>query len=158
MTLPFSVDASDLTLRPAFLALLDAWAEQARSARRPRPQRRRHDLEVPRRARRRGDGARGRARPARDDGVVSLTPSLLGSYRVKVDGRTETRVAAPGERELDLRPRPAASTNRRRGRRRAAAPRSTPADEVALALLGLMALEMGLRAVATQTPCHVTGR
>ncbi len=30
VTLPFSVDASDLTLRPAFLALLAAWAEQAR--------------------------------------------------------------------------------------------------------------------------------
>ena len=31
VTLPFSVDASDLTLRPAFLALLASWAEQARA-------------------------------------------------------------------------------------------------------------------------------
>ena len=82
--------------------------------------------------------------PARDDGVVSLTPSLLGSYRVKVDGRTETRVAAPDERELDLRPRSAASTNPGAtvGERRAAVDAS---GEVALALLALMALEMGLR-------------
>ncbi len=148
MTLPFSLDASDLTLRPAFLSLPPpGWGGAGPRARRPGTQRRRgttwkflgaHDVEAT------GLPRRGALVPARDDGAVSLTPSLLGSYLVKVDGRTETRVAAPGERELDLRPRPAASTNPGAavGERRASVDAS---GEVALALLALMALEMGLR-------------
>ena len=144
VTLPFSLDASDLTLRPAFLSLLAGWAEQARAHAVPARSDvgttwkflGAHDVEA--------TGPAGALVPARDDGVVSLTPSLLGSYLVKVDGRTETRVAAPGERELDLRPRPAASTNPGAavGERRASVDAS---GEVALALLALMAVEMGLR-------------
>ena len=63
---------------------------------------------------------------------------------MKVDGRTETRVAAPDERELDLRPRSATSSapGASVGERRASVDAS---GEVALALLALMALEMGLR-------------
>ncbi|HTB71868.1 MAG TPA: VWA domain-containing protein, partial [Polyangiaceae bacterium] len=144
VTLPFSVDASDLTLRPAFLSLLAGWAEQARAHAVPA----RSDVGTTWRFLGARDveatGPAGPLAVSRDDGAVSLTPSLLGSYRVKVDGRTETRVAAPGERELDLRPRPAASTNPGAavGERRASVDAS---GEVALALLALMALEMGLR-------------
>ncbi len=144
MTLPFSVDASDLTLRPAFLALLAAWAEQARGHAVPARSDvgttwkflGAHDVAA--------NGPGGEVVPDRDDGVVSLTPALLGSYLVKVDGRTETRVAAPDERELDLRPRPATSSapGASVGERRASVDAS---GEVALALLALVALEMGLR-------------
>ncbi|HWX09869.1 MAG TPA: hypothetical protein VNY33_07815, partial [Gaiellaceae bacterium] len=144
VSLPFSVDASDLTLRPAFLSLLAGWADQARAHAVPARSDvgttwkflGAHDVEV--------TGPAGVLVPSREDGVASLTPSLLGSYRVKVDGRTETRVAAPDERELDLRPRPATSATPGEaiGERRASIDAS---GEVALALLALMALEMALR-------------
>ncbi len=63
---------------------------------------------------------------------------------MKVDGQTETRVAAPDERELDLRPRAATSSapGAAVGERRASVDAS---GEVALGLLALMALEMALR-------------
>jgi Mg-chelatase subunit ChlD len=144
VTLPFAVDASDLTLRPAFLSLLAGWAEQARAHAVPA----RSDVGTTWRFLGARDveatGPGGALVPSRDEGAVTLTPSLLGSYRVKVDGRTETRVAAPDERELDLRPRPASATapDAVVGERRASVDAS---GEVALALLALMALEMGLR-------------
>jgi hypothetical protein len=144
VTLPFSVDASDLTLRPAFLALLDAWSEEAR--RHAAPARTdvgvtwkflgAHDVEA--------IGPLGPLGVGRDDGAASVVPPLLGSYRVTVDGQTETRVAAPDVRELDFRPRPAgpAAPEAAVGERRAAVDVS---GEVALALLALMAFEMALR-------------
>jgi hypothetical protein len=144
VTLPFSVDASDLTLRPAFLSLLAGWADQARARAVPA----RSDVGTTWKFLGARDieaiGPAGELVPSREDGVASLTPSVLGSYRVKVDGRTETRVAAPDERELDLRPRPAASAGPgdAAGEKRASVDAS---GEVALGLLALMALEMALR-------------
>jgi hypothetical protein len=75
---------------------------------------------------------------------VRVVPPLLGSYRISVDGRVEARVASPVARELDLRPRPAASTTEGvgLGERRASVDIS---GQVALLLLALVALEMGLR-------------
>ncbi len=144
VTLPFSVDASDLTLRPGFLALLAGWSEQARGHAVPARSGvgttwkflGARDVQA--------SGPAGEVVPSRDDGVVTLTPALLGSYQVKVDGRAETRVAAPDEHELDLRPRPLASIapGPAVGERRASVDAS---GEVALALLALMALEMGVR-------------
>ena len=145
VTLPFSVEASDLTLRPAFLALLDAWAAEARSHAAPA----RTDVGATWKFLGAHDvvatGPGGEKLPAAwDEGVPSLTPSVLGSYVVTVDGRTETRVAAPGEVELDLRPRPAtpnapgAASSERRGAVDAS-------GDVALALLALMTFEMALR-------------
>ncbi|HEX4627524.1 MAG TPA: BatA and WFA domain-containing protein, partial [Gemmatimonadales bacterium] len=77
VTLPFSVDASDFPLRPAFLALLDAWTREAR--RRAAPARSdvgttwrfvgARDVEA--------KGPAGELAPTRDEGVASLTPSLL---------------------------------------------------------------------------------
>ncbi|HEX3771061.1 MAG TPA: BatA and WFA domain-containing protein [Polyangiaceae bacterium] len=146
VTLPFSVDASDLPLRPAFLALLDAWSEEAR--RHAAPARTdvgatwkflgAHDVEA--------KGPRGSPALAviPDEGALTLVPPVLGSYRVTVDGRAETRVAAPDLHELDLRPRPAgaAAPEAKAGERRAEVDVS---GEVAVALLALMALEMALR-------------
>jgi hypothetical protein len=144
VTLPFSVDASDLTLRPGFLALLAGWSEQARAHAVPA----RSDVGTVWKFRGARDvqatGPAGDVAPSRDDGVVTLMPTLLGSYQVKVDGRTETRVASPDEGELDLRPRPfaASAPGPAAGEKRAAVDAS---GEVALALLALMALEMAVR-------------
>jgi hypothetical protein len=80
----------------------------------------------------------------REDGVFRVVPALLGAYRVSVDGKAETRVAAPRERELDLRPRSTApsAAGGGFGERRASVDVS---GEVALLLLGLAAVELALR-------------
>jgi len=145
VTLPFSVDESDLALRPAFLALLEAWAHAARERASPK----RSDVgtvwSFP--------GARvvdvvgpgGSIASSREEGVPRFIPPLVGLYRIAVDGKGETRVASPVARELDLRPRAAATTTggEGMGERRASVDISGP---VALALLVLVALEIVLRA------------
>jgi hypothetical protein len=143
-TLPFSPDASDLPLRPAFLAMLDAWTTAAREHAAPRrsdvgtawklPGA--HDVAV--------EGPAGAVSVARDDGVARVVPPLVGVYRITVDGKTETRVAAPDARELDLRPRAASggASGEGMGERRASVDVSGP---IALVLLALLAAEMALR-------------
>jgi von Willebrand factor type A domain/Aerotolerance regulator N-terminal len=144
VSLPVSLDASDLALRPAFLALLRAWEREA------------HDREAAKRSevgstwRFPGAGAVELVGPAgaivatRDDTGMRAVPPRLGLYRVTVDGQSEARVATPSERELDLRPRAAASTaaGDALGHRRASVDVS---GQVALVLLAATALEMALR-------------
>jgi hypothetical protein len=149
VTLPFSVDASDLTLRPAFLAMLDAWVRVGRERAAPKrtavgtpwrfPGARDVQVDGP------VGGPAGTIAPTRDDGVARVVPPLVGVYRITVDGKTEMRVASPEAREIDLRPRAAASTaaGDGLGERRASVDVS---GSVALLVLGLVALEMGLRA------------
>jgi hypothetical protein len=144
LTLPVSVDASDLALRPAFLDLLSAWGREARE----RAVVKRgdvgstwtfpgaHSVEV--------TGPSGPIATIRDERGVRVIPPFVGSYRIAVDGKTETRVAAPVGRELDLRPRAAASKTAGIGvgERRASVDIS---GQVAFALLALVAFEMALR-------------
>ncbi len=150
VTLPFAVDASDLPLRPAFLALLDAWAAAARARNAPRrtdvgtpwtfPGARSLVAEGPLLA-----DARAQRLPVTNDGTeLRVAPALIGAYEVTVDGKKEMRVAAPIARELDLRPRPysSAAGGRGLGDSHAAIDISS---SVALVLLGLVALEMVLR-------------
>ncbi len=147
VTLPFSVDASDLPLRPTFLALLDAWVRVAREHATP--------LRTDVGAAWRFPGAlrvdvRGPAGPVvvakegPEDGVWRAAPDRIGEYQVVVDGKEERRVVAPLVRELDLRPRGAAAAAAGEGLGR----RSGAVDvsgQVALALLALVAVEMALR-------------
>jgi hypothetical protein len=104
-TLPFSVETSDLPLRPGFLSLLDAIVSDAKERSAPL----RGDVGVPwafggaRQVE--VEGPLGRMTPARDDGVLRVVPTLIGPYRFTVDGVQELRVAAPAAREIDLRPR-----------------------------------------------------
>ena len=146
-TLPLSVETSDFSLRPGFLALLDAWVAEARARAAPR----------------RGDvgsvwvfsgansvTAEGPAGPvpvSREGGVLRVVPPLVGAYRLAIDGRKEVRVASPHLRELDLRPRAAApgAMTSTVGDRRAAVDVSWA---VALALLLLLATELGLRSLS----------
>jgi hypothetical protein len=144
VTLPFSADASDLPLRPAFLALLDAWVRTAREHAAPR----RSDVgtvwKFPGARRIQVEGPRGPIAEAREDGVPRVTPSLVGPYEILVDGRTELRVASPVAREIDLRPRRLAQNalGERLGERRAAVDIS---GQLAIALLALMGAEIVLR-------------
>lgn len=146
-TLPFSVETSDLALRPGFLALLDAFVGEAKQRATPR----RGDVGAPwtfagaRQVEAQGPG--GAVTAARDDGALRLVPVLAGAYRVSIDGSKELRVAAPLAREIDMRPR-------------AVAPSATSAAlgggvaivdvswMVALLLLALVAAELVLRALA----------
>jgi hypothetical protein len=144
VTLPISVGQSDLALRPAFLALLGAWARDARERAVPRY----GDvgatwtfagaryIEV--------QGPSGHVPTTRTEGGLRVVPALMGQYRISVDGQPEARVAAPVLRELDLRPRAAASKTAGAGvgERRASVDISS---HVAFVLLVLVAFEIALR-------------
>ncbi|MGA2448882.1 MAG: BatA and WFA domain-containing protein [Polyangiaceae bacterium] len=150
VTLPFALDASELPLRPGFLALLDGWV---RAARRHGVDRRvtvgtfwtfpgADPVDV--------RGPRGRLAGLRTDGKWRFDPAEIGTYAVAIDGKTETRVAAPDPRELDLRPRAAApeAIGSRVGQRTAAVDTS---PGLALLLLALWTAEIALRAWSRRT-------
>jgi hypothetical protein len=145
VTLPVSVDASDLALRPAFLALLGAWGREARE----RAVVKRSDVgtawKFPGARNVDVGGPSGPIPTTRDEHGVRAIPPFVGIYRIAVDGRAEVRVAAPVLRELDLRPR-AVTTSMTSGAgvggRRASVDIS---GQIAFALLALVALEMALR-------------
>jgi hypothetical protein len=145
-TLPFSVDVSDFPLRPGFLSILDTVVAEARERSSPL----RGDVGVPwafaGAHQIETEGPSGRITALRDEGAFRVVPPLVGPYRLTVDGTKELRVAAPVQREIDLRPRAVASS-------------STSSSlgggvsivdiswTIALALLGLMAAEIVVRAV-----------
>ena len=145
-TLPFAVDVSDFPLRPAFLALLDAIVADAR------------ERSVPLRGdvgatwifsganKVEADGPAGHIVATRSDGTLQIVPTLAGPFHLTVDGVKELRVAAPSARELDLRPRtvaPAATSSALGGDVAVVDVSWT----IALALLGLVALETIVRAL-----------
>ncbi len=163
-TLPFSVETSDLPLRPGFLSLLDAIVSSAKERSAPL----RGDVGVPwafAGARSvEADGPNGKMTASRDDGVLRLVPTLIGAYRLTIDGNTpsstvtgqgsapvkanekELRVAAPVAREIDLRPRsiaPAATSSSLGGGVSVVDVSWT----IALALLVLVAAEIVVRAM-----------
>jgi Mg-chelatase subunit ChlD len=144
-TLPFSVSASDFTLRPAFLSLLDAWVAEGQSRAVPRRTdvgaswsfTGAHDVRV--------EGPAGVVPITHDAAGLRASPPLIGAYRILVDGKPELRVAAPVAREIDLRPRKAApqTAETALGDNHASVDISS---RVALALLALMLAELALRA------------
>jgi hypothetical protein len=146
-TLPFSVETSDFVLRPGFLAMLDAFVVEAKQRATPR----RGDVGTPWVfAGARQVEARGPAGPlaaTTEDGMRRLVPVLAGAYQISIDGSKETRIAAPLAREIDLRPRTVASsaTSSALGGGVAIVDVSWM---VALALLGLVAAELVVRALA----------
>jgi hypothetical protein len=82
---------------------------------------------------------------------VRAFPPLVGAYRIEIDGRKEIRVAAPPERELDLRTRATRESagSSALGDNHAAVDVSWAA---ALGLLVLLAVEMALRLYAKARP------
>jgi von Willebrand factor type A domain/Aerotolerance regulator N-terminal len=145
-TLPFAVDASDLTLRPGFLSVLDAWVAEARLRASPR----RTDVGLPwvfggaRSGEFKVEGPSGPLAVTRDDGVPHVAPSRLGAYRITEGGKTELRVAAVVAREIDMQPRAAAPSSGGDG----LGDRHASVDvswAIALLLLGLVTAEIALR-------------
>jgi hypothetical protein len=155
VTLPFAVGASDLTLRPGFLTLLDGWIAEARLRAAPRRGEvggawsfTGHDVAI--------EGPAGPLALQRDaipgaPPTVRAVPPLAGAYRITVDGRKELRVAAPPEHELDLRPR----ATRESAGASALGDNHAAIDvswAVALALLVLLGAELALRLYAKARP------
>ncbi|MFO0676689.1 MAG: VWA domain-containing protein [Polyangiaceae bacterium] len=144
VTLPFGVDTSEISIRPGFLALLDAWVDEARARVAPR----RTDVGVPwgfegaKSVSVQGPGDA--ASTNVDRSATKFTPPLVGTYTFDVDGRKEVRVAMPLVREFDWKPRKADG---------AAITTEGPASQtpldvspfVAFALLALMTSEIALR-------------
>lgn len=145
LTLPTSPDASDLPLRPAFLVLLEKFAEAARA--------------------RNGAHRSTVGEPWVFDGVKSLevvgpekthlavtddgsskvaVPDKIGTYELTVDGEKLTRVASPSEREVDLRPRPVGEQTRAASLGDIHA-RLDLSPHLAVLLLALLVAELGLR-------------
>jgi hypothetical protein len=150
VTLPFAVSASDLTLRPGFLALLDAWTDEARGRVMPL----RVDVGHPWTFTATRDlavvGPTGALALARDGALARAVPPLVGSY-VVTQGKKETRVAAPVAAEMDLRPRGAADG----GQASSLGDAHSSVDVswgVALVLLALVAAELALRVQRTRRP------
>jgi hypothetical protein len=151
VTLPFAVSTSDLTLRPGFLALLDAWTDEARGrvvalrvdVGHPWTFTATRDLVV--------EGPAGPLPIARDGASARVVPPLVGGYRVTSGGKSETRVAAPVAAEMDLRPRGAGETAQ--GSALGDAHSSVDVSwGVALVLLALVAAELALRVQRARRP------
>ncbi len=155
-TLPFALDASDLPLRPAFVALLDAFVASTHA----HAARRRTDVGATWTLPASVSHATGPAGPvelAREGGQIKLVPPLVGAYHLthhdsgSGNDRDDLRVAAPVAKETDLRPRQtkARSDASRLGATEAQVDISA---YVAVALLVLLLCEIALRLRARATP------
>ncbi|MRG95742.1 VWA domain-containing protein [Polyangium spumosum] len=153
LSLPLTVEESDFVLRPAFLALLDRFVGTARARGGAR------QIEV-------GDAftfdgfkdvaverlpvGAGEARRTipvvEQDGRRRAVAPLRGRYEVRLDGERVIRVATVPEREIDLRPRRVVDAARAE-ELGGVVPSIDASPYVALGLLGLVVLELFLRAV-----------
>jgi hypothetical protein len=157
--LPASLDESDLSLRPGFLALLDHLLHQAAqreggkrtvaggswtfpSARRVTISGPAGVVAVTREPSDEACAERG-AKPGCGDTVLRATAALHGRYAVHVDGATETRIATLDPAEILAEPRPPAAQSgagAERGTTRVGVSR-----ELSMLLVALFAAELGVR-------------
>jgi hypothetical protein len=157
LTLPFSTDESDLALRPAFLTLLERFVDTARA----RGGARRIDVGETwtfdgfKRITIQHFAISGSDKPTPipvtfDDGRPRATPPLAGLYELNLDGEASSRIAAVPEREIELRPRRVLESARSASL--GGVQSSLDASPyVALALLGLVAIELLLRALSQRS-------
>jgi hypothetical protein len=150
-TVPFDLDSSDFPVRPAFLALLDRFAEGARARGGARVVEAGSGFllhgfdKVEARVQPLG-GGRGRDLPVVErDGSLSVSAPLIGRYALVLDGASDVRYAVTPAREIDLRPRsiaPKAADPSLGGQTQ----QMDASPYVAFALLALMVLELAMRA------------
>jgi hypothetical protein len=145
ITLPTSADASDLPLRPAFLALLEKFADAARARNGA------HRTIV-------GEawafeGAKSlevtgpdktHLRTTDDANGKTVVPDRIGIYELVLDGDKLVRLAAPAEREVDLRPR-ATNPQTRASALGDIRAKLDVSSYIAVLLLALFVAELGLR-------------
>jgi hypothetical protein len=152
--LPFTTEESDLALRPAFLALLDRFVDTARA----RGGARRIDVgetwtfdgfkQVSIQRFPLTPGAKPLPIPVSVDADrLRASPPLAGLYELKLDDRDAvSRVASIPEREIELRPR-RVDDSARSTALGGVSSSINASPYVALALLGLLAAELALRAL-----------
>jgi hypothetical protein len=161
LSLPTSVDESDLALRPAFLLLLESFVDAARA----RNGAQRTDvgqpwafegvrsLEV---ATTTPKGPGPKLPVVEEAGRKVVTPDHLGRYQITADADKLSRIVAPVERELDFRPRAVASSARSTSLGDVRA-RIDLSSYLAIALLGLLVLEIALRVWAQRGSTELEG-
>ena len=153
-TLPFDLETSDFPLRPAFLSLLDRFAETARGEGSSREVAAGQAFAFPGASDVSGDLLPiGQSEPIKLIGIkqaggVRIDAARIGRYRFVVGGEAEpdARFAHLAERELDLKPRVVAPRSKDESLGGEARKLDISAH-VAVALLGLLAIELVLRLV-----------
>lgn len=146
VALPFSVDGSDLVLRPGFLALLDDFADAARRHATPRRKEVGAAWLVPTTDVRAVLGPDEKPLPlSKGPDGTRVFPPLVGRYTVK-GARDEVRIASFPASELDTSPRATETTAN--GKKGASVRTQVEiAWALALVLLALGALELAVRAL-----------
>jgi len=160
LTLPTSPDASDLALRPAFLILLEKFVDAARVRNGA------HRTTVGEAWTFEGAKSVKATGPEKTDLRVTdeptgkvVVPDRIGTYEIALDGDKLVRVAAPAEREVDLRPRPVSPQTKATSLGDVRS-RVDLSPYLAVVLLALLVAELGLRiwAKRTSTPVSAEGQ
>ncbi|HEY0463369.1 MAG TPA: VWA domain-containing protein, partial [Polyangiaceae bacterium] len=149
VALPSSVQHSNFPLRPAFLALLDFFLDEARTRRGAAQSVAGSEWSFPLGAAVSIDGPRGplamseRARAA-GNAQKSATPTLVGRYTLRIDDKPEERVVTVDPTEITTLPqKPPDSTAQARANANAGSVDASP--ELGFVALALLFLELGLR-------------
>jgi von Willebrand factor type A domain/Aerotolerance regulator N-terminal len=149
VALPTSAEHGNFPLRPAFLALLDYFLDEARTRRGATQSVAGSEWLFPQNANVSIEGPRGslavRERvPAAGSTQKSATPALAGRYTVHIDDKQEERVVTLDPSEITTLPqKPPNSSAQARAAANAGNVDASP--ELGFIALGLLALELGLR-------------
>jgi hypothetical protein len=162
LTVPFSLDASDFVLRPAFLSALDRFAEEARARAGAQTVEAGQSFGVAGIAKVRAMYApfdRTAEIPLdvhEDRGLARVRTDLAGRYLLTLDDKSEVRVALVPPREIDLRPRalPDQASDKAFG---GEADKVDISRYVALFLLFVVASELVIRVIMRRTEPAVDG-
>ncbi|HYQ28192.1 MAG TPA: VWA domain-containing protein, partial [Polyangiaceae bacterium] len=149
VALPSSVEHGNFPLRPAFLALLDYFLDEARTRRGAAQSVAGSEWSFPLGASVSIDGPRGPLalhEAARVPGAAqkAATPTLAGRYTVRIDDRPEERVVTVDPSEITTLPqKPPENAAQARAGNNAGSVDASP--ELGFVALALLALELGLR-------------
>jgi hypothetical protein len=142
--LPVSADVSELALRPAFLALLDHMVGEALRRRGPRASEAGTEWWFPATGALQVTGGGGPLVVREADGQRVATPETTGRYEISLNGKREARfIILPADEVLSVPKQEVPSAWR--ASKAAAAPQVDASPELSWLLLGLLALEMGVR-------------
>jgi hypothetical protein len=149
VALPTSVEHGNFPLRPAFLALLDHFLNEARTRRGAAQSVAGSEWSFPLGASVSIEGPRGpiavrEATRAAGSAQKSATPTLTGRYTLRIDDKPEERVATVDPSEITTLPqKPPQSLAQARANANAGSVDASP--ELGFVALALLALELGLR-------------
>jgi Mg-chelatase subunit ChlD len=142
--LPVSVEVSDLSLRPGFLALLDHMVGEALRRRGPRASEAGTDWSFPLSGNLQIQSDAGPLAVREADGQRLATPELIGRYEINVNGNREARfITLPADEVLSAPKQQLPATLA--GKQQAGVPLVDASPELSWLLLALLACEVGVR-------------